>query len=217
LCEITKIIFCKKVLKGKLTSYDKAKDFLRGSFMKVSWLIGRAIQSSDKKKHGYVLAVCVANGNVVSLLCADEHEKEFVVDVKDITAFAESLVFEDRTALLRQAKPVQLGKQSYNANGQYLGVLTDYEWENGTLASAIIDGKPYAPNLVKVGDIALVECAEKNIPAESCCHRRGRKKAVKPTETCGAYNPAVNSEIKQAEVPTDLSLPPQIEQALNEE
>jgi hypothetical protein len=214
--KLPKKFFVKGVLKGRLTSYDKAKDFLRGEFMKVSWLIGRAIQSSDKKKHGYVLAVCVANGNVVSLLCADEHEKEFVVDVKDITAFAESLVFEDRSAILKAAVPVQLGKQSYNANGQYLGVLTDYEWDNGTLANAIIDGKPYAPNLVKVGDIALVDCAEKKVSAECCCHRRGRRKAANTKEQSGNQEPTASGTAEQAEYSTELPLPTQIEQALNE-
>ena len=70
-------------------------------------LYGKKTESTDGKS-GYVISVNASNGKIVCFTCADENEKEFTIDVKNIVKIGDKIIYEDREHTLKNAKPVRL-------------------------------------------------------------------------------------------------------------
>ena len=87
--------------------------------MNVSQFIGKKVVSTQGKT-GYVLSVNGGNGRVECLACADEDEKEFLIDVKNIVSAGEKIVFDDRAGAMAAAKPLRLGRAGFDENGAYI-------------------------------------------------------------------------------------------------
>jgi hypothetical protein len=143
--------------------------------MNLTWLIGRPVECCNSDKSGYVLAACVLQDRVEFLLCADEHEKEFKIDVKDILSWGERIVYEDRARIEKEAKPVELGKQCFDITGNFLGILKDYTIDDGKLQTAHIGNLSLSPEALTVGDVVLI--SDRGVtPDEKPQKRRGRRK-----------------------------------------
>ena len=92
--------------------------------MNVSLLYGKKVVSTEGRK-GYVISVNAADGKIECLTCADEDENEFYIDMKNVLKIEDTILFEDRERAIKNAKPIRLGRASYDDSGMYLGNLED--------------------------------------------------------------------------------------------
>ena len=73
--------------------------------MKVSDLYGKKIESTAGKK-GYIISVNANAGRLECLICADEDENEFAVDINSIVSVENNkIIYEDRESAIKAAKP----------------------------------------------------------------------------------------------------------------
>jgi len=108
--------------------------------MKVSMFYGKPVESTAGKK-GYVISVNANAGRLECLVCADEDEKEFFVDLKNVISIDGKIVYEDRDSAFKASKPVRLGRAGFDENGKYLGNLEDYVFSGNKLLKAKIGKK----------------------------------------------------------------------------
>ena len=128
--------------------------------MKISELYGKQIESAEGKA-GYVVGALARGDRLEFLECADRDENEFAVDWRDILSIEEKIVFEDREHALKEAKPLRLGRAAFDADGNFLGRLEDFTFEDGRLTSAKIGKKNYCPKDVACGDAAILKTENK--------------------------------------------------------
>ena len=124
--------------------------------MKISELYGKRVISTAGKE-GYVISVNATGGKILCLVCADEGEREFTVDFKNILAFGESVIYEDRQSVLAASVPVRLGRAGFDERGNYLGQLEDFTFKGEKLKSAKIGKKNYPAEGLILGDIVIVK------------------------------------------------------------
>ena len=119
--------------------------------MKVSDLYGKKIESTAGKK-GYIISVNANAGRLECLICADEDENEFAVDINSIVSVENNkIIYEDRESAIKAAKPLRL------ENGAYLGFLEEYTFSKNKLLKAKIGKKTYPADSVLTGDVAIVK------------------------------------------------------------
>ncbi|MDE6598281.1 MAG: hypothetical protein K2K60_06550 [Clostridia bacterium] len=124
--------------------------------MKVSLFYGMKVESSSGKR-GYVISVNVNGGRLECLVCADEDENEFSVDVKNIISVKESIKFEDRESAIKASTPLRLGKPVYDNDGMYMGTLTDFSVEKNVLSAAFVGRKKFSADDLVCGDAVIVK------------------------------------------------------------
>ena len=124
--------------------------------MNVSLLFGKKVVSTEGRK-GYVISVNAAAGRIECLTCADEDENEFYVDMKNVLKIDETILFEDRDKAIKSAKPIRLGRASYNDEGIYLGNLEDMSCSGKRILRVKIGKKSYAPNTLVYGDVVIAK------------------------------------------------------------
>lgn len=122
--------------------------------MNVSLLYGKKVESTEGRK-GYVISVNAAAGKIECLTCADEDENEFSVDMKNVLSIGETILFEDRERAIKAAKPVRLGRASYDDNGMYLGNLEDMTYTKNKILRVKIGKKNYPANELVYGDVVI--------------------------------------------------------------
>ena len=122
--------------------------------MKVSDLYGKKIESTAGKK-GYIISVNANAGRLECLICADEDENEFAVDINSIVSVENNkIIYEDRESAIKAAKPLRLGCAGFDENGAYLGFLEEYTFSKNKLLKA---KKPSPADSVLTGDVAIVK------------------------------------------------------------
>lgn len=124
--------------------------------MKISEIYGKTVTGTDGKT-GYVISVNAYKNTVVCLVCADEDENLFTIDVKNILSVGETIVYEDRQSAINSAVPVRLGKAGFDEGGKYLGSLQDISLKDYKLVSAKIGKKNYPAEGLVSGDIIIVK------------------------------------------------------------
>lgn len=125
--------------------------------MNVSEFYGKKVESTAGKK-GYVISVNAYAGKLECLICADEDENEFAVDVKNIVTLENNLiVYEDRESAIKASKPLRLGCAGFDEKGVYLGNLEEYTFSKNKLLKAKIGKKTYPAEGVLLGDVAIVK------------------------------------------------------------
>jgi hypothetical protein len=128
--------------------------------MKISELYGKRVESGNGKRVGYVLGAACEGNKITFILCCDEHEREFYVDVNNITHIGESVVFEDAKTKLKRAKILRLGKAGYLENGNFLGTLKDCEVSGFDIKRAYIGSRSFPFSRLICGDIVIVKKPE---------------------------------------------------------
>lgn len=124
--------------------------------MNISELYGKKVESTAGKK-GYVISVNAYDGLIEGLICADENEEEFAVDVKSIVKAGDKIVFEDRETAIKRAKPLRLGRAGYDAEGKYLGLVEEFISKGAKITGVKIGAKKYPMQSVVLGDAAIVK------------------------------------------------------------
>lgn len=124
--------------------------------MNVSLLYGKKVISTEGRK-GYVISVNAAAGKIECLTCADEDENEFFVDMKNVLKIGDAILFEDRERAIRAAKPIRLGRASYDDGGIYLGTLEDMSCSGKRILRVKIGKKSYLPNELVYGDVVIAK------------------------------------------------------------
>lgn len=124
--------------------------------MKVSHLFGKKVISTQGKE-GYVISVNAADGKLECLICADENEREFAVDVKNILSAEEKIVFDDRDTAIKKAAPLRLGRAGFDEKGNFLGTLEEFTVEGNRLLKAKIGKKTYPAEVLIFGDVIIVK------------------------------------------------------------
>lgn len=124
--------------------------------MNISSLYGKKVLSTAGKS-GYVISVNVAGGRIECLTCADENENEFYVDMRSVLKTGDKILFEDRESAIKAAKPVRLGRASYDDNGMYLGNLVDMTYTGGKILKAKIGKKSYPASGLVCGDVVIAK------------------------------------------------------------
>ena len=128
--------------------------------MVVSEIYGKKIESTNGKK-GYVISVNANAGVLVCFICADENEKEFAVDVKNVICIGEKIIYEDRENVIKSSTPLRLGRAGFDEQGKYLGVLEEYTFKNNKLSRIKIGKKNYPAEGVVCGDVVIVKGAKR--------------------------------------------------------
>lgn len=124
--------------------------------MKISEIYGKRVESTAGKS-GYVIAI-KANGQILEcLICADENENEFTVDINNIVKFGEVIIFNDRESAIKSALPIRLGRAGFDECGKYLGNLEEYLFEGNTILKAKIGKKNYPAEGLVCGDAVIVK------------------------------------------------------------
>ena len=124
--------------------------------MNVSVLFGKKVVSTSGKS-GYILSVNGGHGRVECLVCADEDENEFIIDIKNVLSFGEKVVFEDRESAIKSACPLALGRAGFDEKGKYLGEVCEYTFNGNKLLRAKIGKKNYSASDVVCGDAVIVK------------------------------------------------------------
>lgn len=124
--------------------------------MKISELYGKTVESTAGKR-GYVLSVKASGNRLECLICADEEENEFTVDINSVLKFGNIIVFEDRESAIKSSKPLRLGRASFDESGNYLGNLDEYLFNGKTLLKAKIGKKNYPAAELVCGDAVIVK------------------------------------------------------------
>lgn len=132
--------------------------------MKISELYGKEVESLDKKKSGYVLGVSCDKDKIEFLLCCDEKEREFFIDVNSIASVGQKIIYEDADARKQRAKLLRLGKAGYSQKGKFMGHLCDCEVSGFMIKSAYIGKKKYSYDRLICGDVIIIseESAQKS-------------------------------------------------------
>lgn len=133
--------------------------------MKVSDICGKAIESSDGKR-GYVISVNAADGVVKCLLCADENENEFFVDVENVKISGSGLVYYDRESEIMNSTPIRLGRPVYDDEGKFLGTLTDFSFAKNRPAAAHVGNKKYPAANIAYGDVIIVKSGGRTLKSD---------------------------------------------------
>lgn len=128
--------------------------------MNISELYGKKIVSTTGKK-GYIVSVNAGESAIEGLICADENEDEFAVDVKNIVKYGNEIVYEDRETAIKKAKPLRLGRVSYTVEGKYLGLVEEFILKGNKIISVKIGAKKYPVQSVVFGDAAIVKGVKK--------------------------------------------------------
>lgn len=128
--------------------------------MNISELYGKKVKSTVGKT-GYVVSVKATAGRLECLVCADEDENEFAVDVRNIISVDDKIVYEDRESAIKAAKPIRLGCAGYDENGKYIGDLTEYTFSGNKLLKAKIGKKNYPSAGLTLGDVIIVKKTKK--------------------------------------------------------
>lgn len=128
--------------------------------MNVSEIYGKKIESTAGKK-GYVISVNAIDGVLECFICADENEKEFAVDVKNIVSIGEKIVYEDRENTFKKSKPLRLGRAGFDEHGKYLGILEEYSFKGNKLSKIKIGKKNYPAEGIICGDVIIVRGAKR--------------------------------------------------------
>ena len=128
--------------------------------MKISEIYGKTVESTAGKR-GYVITVKANGDRLECLVCADEDENEFTVDVNNIVKYGETIIFNDRESAIKSAIPIQLGRASFDECGKYLGNLNEYSFEGNTLLKAKIGKKNYPAGELICGDAVIVKKLKK--------------------------------------------------------
>lgn len=123
--------------------------------MKVSEIYGKQVESTAGKK-GYVVSVNANGGKVECIICADENEREFAVDVKDVLRTGEKIIYEDRKSAIAESKPLRLGNAVFGESGEFMGILEDFIFSDGKLLSAKIGKKIYPAENLVLGDAVII-------------------------------------------------------------
>lgn len=131
-----------------------------GLIMNVSLLYGKKVLSTAGKR-GYVISVNAADGRIECLTCADEDENEFFVDMRSVIKIGDKILFEDRESAIKAAKPVRLGRASYDDKGMYLGNLVDMTYSGGKILKAKIGKKSYSASDLTCGDVVIARSVKK--------------------------------------------------------
>ncbi len=124
--------------------------------MNVSVLFGKKVISTSGKS-GYIISVNGGLGRVECLVCADNDENEFIVDIKNVVSFGEKVIFEDRENAIKAACPLSLGRAGFDEKGKYLGEVCDYTFNGNKLLRAKIGKKTYPAGDVVCGDAVIVK------------------------------------------------------------
>ncbi|MDE7167360.1 MAG: hypothetical protein K2O28_00765 [Clostridia bacterium] len=124
--------------------------------MNVSMLYGKKVISTEGRK-GYVISVNAAAGKIECLTCADEDENEFHIDMKNVLKIDETILFEDRERAIKAAKPIRLGRASYDDGGIYLGNLEDMSYSGKRILRVKIGKKSYSPSELIYGDVVIAK------------------------------------------------------------
>lgn len=124
--------------------------------MKISEIYGKTVKSTTGKR-GYVIAVKVNREKLECLVCADDDENEFTVDINNVVKFGDMIIFNDRESAIKSAVPLRLGRASFDECGKYLGNLEEYLFEGNTLLKAKIGKKNYPAEELVCGDAVIVK------------------------------------------------------------
>ncbi|MCH5142885.1 MAG: hypothetical protein J1G07_04160 [Clostridiales bacterium] len=124
--------------------------------MKISEIYGKRVESTAGKR-GYVIAIKANGKKLECLICADENEDEFTVDINNVINFGDVIIFNDRESAIKSALPLRLGRASFDECGKYLGNLEEYLFEGNTLLKAKIGKKNYPAEGLVCGDAVIVK------------------------------------------------------------
>lgn len=123
--------------------------------MKISTFYGKKI-SSRAGKDGYVLCVYAEGAKLCRLVCADEGERKFEVDFKNLTVTKNRLIYKEGKPEVC-GLPLRLGKPVFDYEGNYLGKLTDLSFEKDELTFAHVGNLKFSVNDIVYGDAVIVK------------------------------------------------------------
>ncbi|MDE7182245.1 MAG: hypothetical protein K2O41_04330 [Clostridia bacterium] len=123
--------------------------------MKLSQLFGKPVLSTAGKM-GYIISVNGNGGKVQCLVCADENENEFSVDIKNVISVKNTVLFEDRENVLKNSVPIRLGKPVFDSEGKFVGHLSDLSVENGAIDFAHVGKKKISASDFVCGDAVIL-------------------------------------------------------------
>ena len=124
--------------------------------MKLSNIYGKKVLSTAGKA-GYVLGVFADKNEIECLICADEDENEFTIDVKNIKSIKDKILFKEGKSEAKGTKLIRLGIPVYDCEGEFFGKLTDFTFSKNTLSQAHVGNKKFSLKDLVLGDIVIIK------------------------------------------------------------
>lgn len=124
--------------------------------MKVSLFYGKKCESTAGRQ-GYVISVNASGMKLVSLTCADDGEREFTVDIKNVKGFKSKIYFTEGKRPAETGTPLRLGKPVYDCEGNFVGKLTDFTVENDKITFAHVGSKKFSAKDMVCGDAVIIK------------------------------------------------------------
>ena len=128
--------------------------------MKISQLFGKKVLSTAGKR-GYVVSATVEDTKLASLVCADEDEKEFVIDAANVKSIKDKVIFKDEKSKIR-GEHLRLGKPVYDCTG----ILTDFTAERNELVYAHVGKKKFSASDLVCGDAVIVKSSARVLKSD---------------------------------------------------
>lgn len=125
--------------------------------MKICELYGRKVLG-DGGKEGYLLSINAAEDGAFFLVCADEREREFSVDIKNVVRFGEKIIFSGGADKKIPGTPLRAGRECFDTDGRFLGRVEEYVFTGGRLKSCRIGKKNYPAEGLRFCDAVIVRC-----------------------------------------------------------
>ena len=131
--------------------------------MKLSCIYGKKTLSAEEKE-GYVTSVCADGFKITGFKCADGDETEFFIPVEKIKRIKDKIIYaQSGTA---SGKPVNLGKPSFDCEGNYLGKLTDVTAENYMITAVNVGNKKFSADDIVLGDAVLIKSSARILKSD---------------------------------------------------
>lgn len=128
--------------------------------MKISSVYGKEVLSTEGRR-GYVISVHGEGGKLGCFICADENEREFILDIDDVVKFGETIIFRESERRTVPMAAVRLGRPVFDEKGIYLGALEDFTFNGNRLTNAKIGKKNYPAEGLICGDAVILKSGRK--------------------------------------------------------
>ncbi|MDE6690530.1 MAG: hypothetical protein K2K04_01025 [Clostridia bacterium] len=132
--------------------------------MKASEIYCMKIASKDKKKNGYILAICCVKDMIEGYICCDERENEFFAESAGVKFSTDSATFSVTGKENKKGYRLKLGVPLYSDNGKFLGYIDDFTFKGNRIAFAHVEKRKYAFDRLVLSDVAILK--SDNLSAE---------------------------------------------------
>ena len=125
--------------------------------MKISQLYGKKIESSNKKKCGYILGISHTGDRIDGYICCNESENEFFADSSAARFIGDRAIVLKTDKAAKRGARLKLGHAVYSEDGKFLGHVEDYTVKGNKIIYAHVGRRKLDFGRLSFGDVAILK------------------------------------------------------------